>query len=209
MLFIGITGGVGAGKSEILNYLKNNYNCRILMADQIAHAQLEPGSESYQALRGLFGSDPVFAPDGKFDRNRLAEVLFSDKDKREKMNQIIHPAVKRYVNGEYQAEKEKGQIDFLVLEAALLIEDHYDEICDELWYIYASEGSRRERLRKSRGYSAEKIQHIFDSQLTDTEFRKHCDSVIDNDKDTITAFSQIDSVLAGKGMKKWVGHALS
>ncbi|HBA63793.1 MAG TPA: dephospho-CoA kinase, partial [Lachnospiraceae bacterium] len=65
-------------------------------------------------------------------------------------------------------------------EAALLIEDKYDEICDELWYIYAGEEIRRERLKKSRGYSDEKIDSIFASQLSEEVFRSHCDVIIDN-----------------------------
>ena len=75
--------------------------------------------------------------------------------------------------------RQKG-FAFFFIEAALLIEDHYDKIVDELWYIYADEDIRRKRLKESRGYSDEKIDGIFDSQSSDDTFRKHCSVVIDN-----------------------------
>lgn len=78
-----------------------------------------------------------------------------------------------------------------MIEAALLIEDHYEEICDELWYIYAEPQVRRERLRASRGYSDEKISAIFASQLSDEEFRKHCQAVIDNSGCIEEAYKEI------------------
>ena len=79
------------------------------------------------------------------------------------MNEILHPAVKEYVLHVLEQEKEEGRLRYLVLEAALLIEEHYDEICDELWYIYTSEENRRARLKRSRGYSDEKISEMFES----------------------------------------------
>ena len=81
-------------------------------------------------------------------------------------------------------EKQGGKRKLLVLEAALLIEEHYDEICDELWYIYTREEIREARLMESRGYSREKVQQIFSSQLKEAEYRKHCSVVIDNNADS-------------------------
>ena len=85
-----------------------------------------------------------------------------------------------------------GVLKILVLEAALLIEEHYDEICDELWYIYTREDIRKERLMRSRGYSPEKVQQIFDSQLQEAVYRKHCKVVIDNNGTVEDAIRQID-----------------
>lgn len=83
-------------------------------------------------------------------------------------------------------------LKILVLEAALLIEEHYDEICDELWYIYTREDIRKERLMRSRGYSPEKVQQIFDSQLQEAVYRKQCKVVIDNNGTVEDAIRQID-----------------
>lgn len=213
MIFIGITGGVGAGKSEILNYLKSKENIRVMLADEIAHDLMEPGQEAYLKICETFAEEDIFVRAFEtitfeagdeyivpkayppFDRGKLASVIFSNDKKREKLNAIVHPAVKKYVKEQYQLEKERGTIQILVLEAALLIEEHYDEICDELWYIYTREDVRRARLKASRGYSDEKIDGIFASQLLEEEFRKAAQIVIDNNATTKETFQQIDYAL--------------
>lgn len=98
----------------------------------------------------------------------------------------------KYIRTVADTERENGVLKILVLEAALLIEEHYDEICDELWYIYTREDIRKERLMRSRGYSPEKVQQIFDSQLQEAVYRKYCKVVIDNNGTVEDAIRQID-----------------
>ena len=154
MKVIGVTGGIGAGKSEILNFIADNWNATVVEADEVGYLVMRPGKT----------------------------CLFEDKELLKKLNQIVHPAVKDYIKNAIQREKE-NETDIFVVEAALLIEDKYDEICDELWYIYADEETRTERLMQNRGYSREKIQGIFANQLTEDEFSEHCDFEIDNSGD--------------------------
>ena len=195
MKFIGITGGVGAGKSAILDYLKNKPDTKVMLADEIAHEEMVPGTQCYDRLKAEFGTEDIYQKDGFFDRIKLAQVIFSDDEKRKKLNGIVHPAVRKYVIGQAAYERKEGKIKLLVLEAALLIEEHYDEICDELWYIYTSEENRRIRLKKQRNYSDEKINEIFNSQLTDEKFRKACRVVIDNNGTIEAAEAQIEAAL--------------
>lgn len=195
MKFIGITGGVGAGKSAILDYLKNKPDTKVMLADEIAHELMVPGTQCYDRLKAEFGTEDIYQKDGFFDRIKLAQVIFSDDKKRKKLNGIVHPAVRKYVIGQAAYERKEGKIKLLVLEAALLIEEHYDEICDELWYIYTSEENRRIRLKKQRNYSDEKISEIFNSQLTDEKFRKACRVVIDNNGTIEAAAAQIEAAL--------------
>lgn len=195
MKFIGITGGVGAGKSAILDYLKNKPDTKVMLADEIAHELMVPGTQCYDRLKAEFGTEDIYQKDGFFDRIKLAQVIFSDDEKRKKLNGIVHPAVRKYVIGQAAYERKEGKIKLLVLEAALLIEEHYDEICDELWYIYTSEENRRIRLKKQRNYSDEKISEIFNSQLTDEKFRKACRVVIDNNGTIEAAAEQIEAAL--------------
>ena len=152
MKLIGITGGVGAGKSAILSYLQENYNCRVELADLIAHKVKEPGQPCYDALIELLGQD-VLNDDGTINKGRMADIIFSDDEKLAAVNALIHPAVKQYFLAEVEKEREIGKIDYFFLEAALLIEDGYEKIMDELWYIYATEEVRMRRLMTSRGYS--------------------------------------------------------
>lgn len=198
MKFIGITGGVGAGKSEILSYLGKKTGVRVMLADEIAHELMEAGTDCYKSLRQTFNDENIWNSDGSFNREKLAKVIFSDKLKRDIMNSMVHPAVKEYVIRQQEYEKERGELSLLVLEAALLIEEHYDKICDELWYIYTSEENRRDRLKASRGYSDEKIDNIFKSQLSEEEYRKYCAVVIDNNGSVEAAFEQIDKALVNE-----------
>ncbi|MBR5127817.1 MAG: dephospho-CoA kinase, partial [Roseburia sp.] len=195
MKFIGITGGVGAGKSAVLKYLSEKENIRVMLADEIAHDLMLQGTECYKKIIRAFIHEDILDCSGEFDRVKLAKIIFSSDEKRLKMNAIVHPAVKEYVKEQFVLEKEKGELDFLILEAALLIEDHYDEVCDELWYIYASPEVRKERLMTTRGYSEEKVQQIFDSQLSDEIYRKKCKVTIDNNGDLSETFLQIDKAL--------------
>lgn len=180
MDFIGITGGVGAGKTQILSFLGKQPGVRVMLADEIAHELMEPQTECFKRLQTEFAGEDLYQPDGSFDRQKLAAVLFSDPKKRERLNAIVHPAVREYVIQQKNLEQQKGNISLLVLEAALLIEEHYDEICDELWYIYTSRENRRARLKASRGYSDARVDEIFASQLTEEAYRRHCSIVIDN-----------------------------
>ena len=198
MRFIGITGGVGAGKSAILAHLASKPGIRVMLADEIAHELMEAGTDCYKCLRQTFNDEDIWNSDGSFNREKLAKVIFSDKLKRDIMNSIVHPAVKEYVIRQQEYEKERGELSLLVLEAALLIEEHYDKICDELWYIYTSEENRRDRLKASRGYSDEKIDNIFKSQLSEEEYRKYCAVVIDNNGSVEAAFEQIDKALVNE-----------
>ena len=194
MKLIGITGGVGAGKSAILSYLQENYNCRVERADLIAHKVKEPGQPCYEALIELLGRE-VLNEDGTINKGRMADIIFSDDEKLAAVNALIHPAVKQYFLAEVEKEREIGKIDYFFLEAALLIEDGYEKIMDELWYIYATPEIRAKRLMESRGYSEEKVQNIMAEQLSDKEFRKVCAFVIDNSYSLNETYEQIDRKL--------------
>ena len=210
MKFIGITGGVGAGKSAILSYLAQKPNTKVLLADEIAHKLMEPGTDCYNRIVEAFAGEDIFdIPISleriPFDRKKLAQVIFSDDEKRATLNAIVHPAVKAYVHDVYAQELAKGQTELLVLEAALLIEEKYDEICDELWYIYTSEDNRRARLKASRGYSDEKIDDILASQLSEQAFRTATSVTIDNNGDLDETFRQIENALRSKQMEHVFG----
>lgn len=197
MKFIGITGGVGAGKSAILSHLAKKPDTRVMLADEIAHELMEQGTDCYHAIQQTFGNEDIFLPGGGLDRGKLAAVIFADPAKRQQMNDIVHPAVKEYVKRQAAKERERGTLKLLVLEAALLIEEHYDEICDELWYIDTKEEIRRERLKKNRGYSEEKISDIISKQLSETEFKKHCRVILDNNGEKEDVYRQIDTKMGG------------
>lgn len=194
MKIIGVTGGVGSGKSELLAYIKAKYNCRILLADEAAHKVKEPGQPCYDKLVALL-SEQVLSEDGQIDKAKMARMIFEDETLRRKVNELIHPAVKEYILSELLAEKKKGKADFFFLEAALLIECGYLELVDQMWYIYADKQVRIERLKRARGYSDEKIEAIMRSQLGEAEYRANCHTVINNSGSLQEAYDQIDRKL--------------
>lgn len=191
MHVIGITGGVGAGKTKILTYLSEHYSCRIILADEVANQLKEPGQKCYEEIVTLLGTQ-ILKPDGTIDRLKMAERIFSNQELLQRVNEIIHPAVKEYILQAIEEERRRDKIDFLFLEAALLIEEGYESIVDELWYIYADEAVRAERLKANRQYSDEKIQKILRSQLSDAEYRAHCSTVIDNGVALEETYRQIE-----------------
>ena len=197
MKTIGITGGVGAGKSLVLNYLQNHYNARVYLADDIANDLKLPGQSCYDKIIELLGRN-IIDSEGLIDKNKMAEKIFSHKELLDEVNRIIHPAVKEYVLSQIELERKKGEIDYFILEAALLIEEGYDRILYELWYKHADTSVRSQRLKETRNYTRDKIDHIMASQLSETEFRKHCKVVINNNSDEEALYSQIDHILEEK-----------
>ena len=119
MKIIGITGGVGAGKSELLSYLVQNYSCRVLLADEVGNRVKEPGQPCYHALVKLLG-ESVLDGDKEIDRKRMADMIFGDEHLLQRVNAIIHPAVEDYIFEQIRIERERGQIAFFFVEAALL-----------------------------------------------------------------------------------------
>lgn len=191
MIFIGITGGIGAGKSEIISYIEKHYNAASLIADDIAKKLIQKNMDLYYKIVEEFGNI-ILDSEGNIDKKILAKIIFSDNKLRLKINSFIHPSVKKEVIKQYEKYKKENKIDFLFVEAALLIEDNYDKICDEIWYIYVSKENRRKRLKESRHYSDEKIDRIFASQLSEDEFKKSSDVFINNDIDIVNTYRQID-----------------
>ncbi len=192
--FIGITGGVGAGKSEILKYISKHYSCVIYLADEVAKQVQQSGTDCFRKLVELLGREIVGA-DGELDRRKMADRIFADEALLEKVNEIVHPAVREYLLARLEEAKEDESIELFFVEAALLIECGYGGLVDEMWYIYADTASRINRLKQARGYSEEKIRNIMDSQLSEEVFRRESTFVIDNSKTLEDSYRQIDKKL--------------
>lgn len=194
MKFIGITGGIGAGKSELLGYIKKHYKCEIYLADEVAHLVKEPGTVCFDRLVELLGRD-VVGDGGQIDRAAMAGKIFADEVLLQKVNDILHPAVKYFLLERLKEAENRGDVELFFVEAALLIETGYGSLVDEMWYVYADEAVRRERLRQNRGYSGERITNTIRRQLSDEVFRKNSDFVIDNSGSLEESCRQIDKKL--------------
>ena len=94
------------------------------------------------------------------------------------------------------AKEERKNTNLMIIEGALLIEDHYEEICDELWYVYVEDSIRKKRLKYARGYEEKKIDEMFEVQLPKDMFMRHCDRVIDNSGVFEETKMQLDKIIA-------------
>lgn len=177
MKVLGITGGVGSGKSEVLNYLREAYGAVVCQMDETAKRLQEKGTGCFRKITEAFGPE-IIGADGELDRKKLGARVFSDPEQLRLLNSIVHPEVLRSVSADIRKHTEEGT-PLYVVEAALL-PDVGGELCDEIWYIYASEEVRRERLKASRHYSDEKITDMIASQPSEETFRRACTAVIDN-----------------------------
>ena len=193
MKTIGITGGVGSGKSAILEYFRQRCDARIILADEAAHLLEEPGQPCYNKIVQAFGSGILQEPrpGAVIDKQKLAALLFQNDEALQTVNDIVHPEVKNYILAEIEKERQEGRA-YVIVEAALLLECGYLEILDEIWYVYAAAETRRKRLKESRGYSDARIDGIMASQLSEEEYRRRCHHVIDNDRSIEEAKEQVD-----------------
>ena len=190
MNVIGITGGVGAGKSTVLNYLKEHMNACVIEADKVGHLVMEPGQICYNQVIALFG-EQIIKKDKTIDRRMISDVVFSNEELLTKLNEIIHPAVKKYIIDEIFRKKAEG-CQLVIVEAALLLEEHYDEFCDKIWYISTEKEIRIQRLMDNRGYTRKKAENIIASQASEAFFMSHADYVIKNNNDLSCTWQQIE-----------------
>lgn len=190
MKIIGITGGVGAGKSTVLDHLEKQYNACVLQADKIGHLVMEPGGICYGQVITLFGKQ-IIKNDKTIDRKMVSDVVFAHEEMRQKLDDIIHPAVKSYILDKIEEQKKAG-CTLMIVEAALLLEDHYDAFCDKVWYIHTDQEIRIERLMSSRGYTREKAENIIARQATEGFFREYADYIIQNNGDLDETWRQIE-----------------
>lgn len=188
MKVIGITGGVGAGKSRVLAILQEEYDARLIQADEVAKDLEEPGQPGYEGLLAVFGSS-LLAEDQTIDRQRLAELIFHDPQALKQVNDVIHPLTWEAI----KAQIDSSDADLIAVEAALFNRQSR-EICTELWYVAASVENRIRRLMENRGYDREKCLRIMASQPSHEEFLALADRVIDNNKTPADVRRQIKQI---------------
>ena len=218
-MVIELIGGVGAGKSRVLRILKEEYGAAVIETDQAARELEQKGRAGYRRLTETFG-EGILGADGELDREKLAEMIFSDEAVLERVNEMIHPLVWEEVYR--RAEEFRGSeprdanlTPLLVVETALPEERERSadqepqgdrkqpdvrkkpgDIYDEVWYVYTLEETRILRLMESRGYSRGKCLAVMGQQPTEEEYRALADRVLDNNGDEEQLRRQIAEILA-------------
>lgn len=179
MITIGLTGGIGSGKSLVARMLAEK-GAALINADQVGHQSYRKGTPVYQRLVASFGRD-ILDEDGEIDRRKLGQRVFAEPRERERLNAIVWPEMARMMAQELEALRSQGK-PVAVLEAAVLIEAGWRPLADEVWVVLASPRVTRQRLVETKGMSPEQADARIRSQLSNVERRRHADVVIENSR---------------------------
>ena len=193
MFRIGLTGGVGCGKSTVSRYL-SSLGIPIADGDRIAHEATAPGSEVLREIARVFG-DEMLKADGALDREKLAALVFSDEEKRQELNGIIHPYVWRKVVTEMLAAEAAGH-SLIVLDMPLLIEIGWHLRVESIWVVAVPKDVQIERVCQRDGVTREQALARMRMQMPTDKKIGYADIVIDNSGTPEATYRQVDAALA-------------
>ncbi|MBM3926249.1 MAG: dephospho-CoA kinase [SAR202 cluster bacterium] len=177
MKVIGLTGGIGTGKSAVAQILQE-LGAVLISADRLGHEAYKPNTETWRKVVDAFGPQ-VAAPSGEIDRRRLGAIVFADPKALKKLNAIVHPQIRRLAEQKLE-ELRKQKIDTIVVEAALLFEAGWDSLVDEVWVTYAPEDIVLKRLQVRDGLTKQEVQNRIKSQIPFDERAKRSSVIINN-----------------------------
>ena len=178
MLTIGLTGGIGSGKSTVAQIL-GEFGAPILDADKVAHTTYAPGAPAYDAVVAAFGAD-IVAPDRTIDRKKLGAVVFGSPERLNKLTSIVWPATFDSIRRNVAELRTGGAKLPIVVEAAILIEANWHPLFDEIWLVRASREQVVARIESQRGLKPAETEARIRAQLSDEERAKHSTLVIEN-----------------------------
>lgn len=180
MKVIGLTGGIGSGKSTVSGFLAQ-LGAVIIDVDRVGHEALSTDSQVRRELLATFGRQ-VISPSGEVNRKKLAEIVFSNPESLSQLNQIMHPRMYDMVKAQLEEYRKQG-VGVVLLEAPLLIEANWTSLVDEVWVTVASQFTVLRRLKEKFGLSEPEALARIGCQLPSEERVKHADVIIDTDCD--------------------------
>lgn len=178
MNVVGITGGIGSGKSTAARLL-GDLGAYVIDADKVGHDVYRPGSEGWRRVVGEFGQR-VVAADGTIDRKRLGAIVFSDRAALARLNALLHPLIGDEIRRRIESKRAAGWTAPIIVEAAILVEASWQSIFDEVWVVTADREEVIRRLAAQRGLDRAAAQSRIDSQLSDEERCRHATVVVPN-----------------------------
>ncbi|MFQ5925763.1 MAG: dephospho-CoA kinase [Dehalococcoidia bacterium] len=180
MKVIGLTGGIGSGKSVVSQFLAE-LGAVIIDADEIGHRAFKPDTEVWREVVAAFGKQIITA-NGAIDREKLGTIVFGNAEARARLNQIMHPRMYDMVKTRLEEYRRQG-VRVVVLEAPLLLEAGWTSLADEVWVTTAAEATVLKRLKKRTGLSEPESLARIRSQLPTEKRIRHANVVIDTDCD--------------------------
>lgn len=178
MYVIGVTGGIGAGKSMVSRILVD-LGAKVVDADKIARDIVKPGEPALMELVNEFGKE-ILTGQGELDRQKLSQMVFGDNEKIEKLNKITHKYIVERIINLVEKEKRDKRFDIIVLDVPIPVKKGFLDIADEIWVVTADKETRIERIIKRSGFTREEAEKRIASLPGDEEYLEIADEVIEN-----------------------------
>jgi dephospho-CoA kinase len=188
MLRIGLTGGIGSGKTTVADYF-SELGIEIIDADEIVHEMSSPGHPSFDAILHHFGNN-ILSADGTINRQALREKIFNNETERKVLEGILHPAVRLAM---HQAVK-NVRSPYCILVIPLLVETGFADLVDRVLVVTAECSQRKDWIKQRSGLSNEQIESIMDAQASDEERRQIADDVIENNGSLESLFLKVEEL---------------
>jgi dephospho-CoA kinase len=179
MIVIGLTGGILSGKSTVSDMLER-LGAVTIDADKVGHDCYEPDTEGWHKVIAAFGRDILGSSD-EIDRAKLSQIVFKDDDALQKLNDIMHPIIRKSVEEKIKHFAEQG-VDAVVVEAPVFLEAGWDDLVDQLWVTAVPEDVAAKRFSKRAGLTKQEAKRRIRSQISDEERIKHANRVIDTSR---------------------------
>jgi dephospho-CoA kinase len=180
MLIIGLTGGIGTGKSTVAQVLEEQ-GVPVLSADLVGHEVYQPGRPAFHELVNAFGSE-IVAEDGTIDRKKLGGKVFADPKELARLNAIVHPRMKGMMREKMQELQRAGE-RVAVIEAAILFEAKWDDLADEVWVTVAPPEVAARRVAERSGLAQEQVMERIRAQMSNEERSRRATVIIDTSGD--------------------------
>ncbi|MBI4198212.1 MAG: dephospho-CoA kinase [Chloroflexi bacterium] len=177
MFVIGLTGGIGSGKSEVTRKLLG-LGAEVIDADRVGHQAYTPHTEAWEAVVAAFGQG-ILQLNSEVDRRKLGAIVFSDPKELARLNSIMHPRMFKMIQGQLEAMRARG-VRVAVVEAAILIEAQWTPLTDEVWVVTSDEEVVVQRVKQRNNLPEEEIRRRIRSQLSNQERARHATVLIEN-----------------------------
>ncbi|MGI6669593.1 MAG: dephospho-CoA kinase [Acetivibrionales bacterium] len=180
MKIIGVTGGIGSGKSTVSRILKD-LGAAVIDADAVAKNVTQAGGTAIEELAGYFGNE-IIKENGELDREKLASLAFADAEKLNALNSITHKYISEKIQETVESIKKSGKFAITVIDAPIPVEKGFLDLVDEVWVVVADKDSRIKRVMERSGFSHDEITARIDAQLSDEEYIRLADEVLYNNE---------------------------
>ncbi len=200
MKIIGITGGIGSGKSTVSGALRD-LGAVVVDADVISRNVTAVGAKAYAELVEYFGNE-IIGDNGELDRKKLAAISFNDKVKLHALNCITHKYIAEKLYDTVELIKNSGKSDIIVIDAAIPLEKGFLDLADEVWVVTCERETRIKRIMERSGFTYEEAEDRINSQLRDEEYLNLADEILYNN-DSLEALEQAVVKLFLQKKQEW------